>query len=148
VGPRILGNATGVVAKFLETSVIIEDSELSGNGVGVQAVSAKVRRSQLSQNGIGVEVLGDAIALSDLGTASDPGNNTFANNLNTGVFIDASPAGGTLQAIGNTWNPSTQVANADGKYTFRFFITGNQPQGLTRGKNFTLPPDANVGLQV
>ncbi|MDF3066732.1 MAG: hypothetical protein K0R38_2333 [Polyangiaceae bacterium] len=53
----------------------------------------------------------------DLGTLADPGGNTFlqrAASLSSAMRLQFQSV--TIQAVGNTWTPSAQGANAQGKY--------------------------------
>jgi hypothetical protein len=77
----------------------------------------------------------------DLGTLSDPGGNTFlhANTSQAAVRFGFDAVHST--AVGNTWIPSVQGADSQGKY--------NAPQGsgntllisttVASGRNYTLP---------
>ena len=49
-------------------------------------------------------------ALPDLGTASDPGNNTFIGNKGTAIISESVT---TINAIGNKWNSSRPVCGTD-----------------------------------
>jgi hypothetical protein len=67
----------------------------------------------------GVTMAGNASSVFDLGTAASPGNNLIQGNtssaqtsgLNVGVA-----AGVTVNAVGNTFAPNVQGANAQGRY--------------------------------
>ena len=71
----------------------------------------------------------------DLGTATDPGNNRIVNETSvTGVQVHDTVPGSTVLAIGNTWEPNTQGADANGRYTKPLSVNGLGP--LASGKNF------------
>jgi hypothetical protein len=73
----------------------------------------------------------------DLGTALSPGNNTLQNSGNgMGLHISAATTtSGVAQAVGNTWLPSTQGANNQGKYS-AMLIPG--PISYVDGNNFSI----------
>jgi hypothetical protein len=77
----------------------------------------------------------------DLGTASDPGNNTFRGSVQpgaTGVTVDTAVVDSAISAVGNTWNPNVQGADAGGRYPTTIVVTGQSP--LARGLNFNVAP--------
>jgi hypothetical protein len=119
-----------------EGSITITNSFLSGglsDSKGIIAPNLKMRKSDVSSSQIGIVIIGQGV---DLGTLSDPGNNTFGNNVITGVTFDADGANSIVNAVGNTWNPNTQGADASGQYTQHILVTQESP--LARGKNFKL----------
>jgi hypothetical protein len=89
-------------------------SEDRGAGIAVASSSAqptRLRRVAIEGFEAGVVV---EEAPADLGTASDPGENVFHG---AGVnLLDAAAHPGILHAAGNTWNASTQGADAAGHY--------------------------------
>jgi hypothetical protein len=60
-------------------------------------------------------------SIADLGTAANPGGNTFQGNSGVGVLAES---GVLANAIGNTWNPNTQGADANGRYPVVATIPG------------------------
>jgi hypothetical protein len=137
-------NHLGVDATFAQGSVTITNSrfvtnapfELSpGTGtIGIIASRLKLRNSEVSSNATGILITGTGV---DLGTISDPGNNTFVNNGTTSVAFGSNGAGNSIvSAVGNTWNPNTQGADASGHYTQHVLVTRESP--IAFGKNFKL----------
>jgi hypothetical protein len=118
-------------------SITITNSFLAGglsDSKGIITPTLKMRKSDVSSNQTGIVISGLGV---DLGTLSDPGNNTLANDVTTAVTFDVvSPSISTLNAVGNTWNPNTQGADAFGHYTQHILVT--QESALARGRNFTL----------
>jgi hypothetical protein len=53
----------------------------------------------------------------DLGTVSDPGGNTFLHGNATQTAVQFQFQAVDITAVGNTWIPDVQGANAEGKYT-------------------------------
>ena len=67
------------------------------------------------------------LAVKSPGRAADPGNNTIRNNRVHGLTLN-SPLVVTAAAVGNTWNPSTDGSDANGKYATQL-ITGSHDGG-------------------
>lgn len=86
---------------------------LQGGGADTPG-TLTMRGCTVTGNGNGIYLFDFAIA--DLGTASNPGNNTLQNNVNIGLVIDGNNGDRTIHAAGNTWRPDVQGANAQGKY--------------------------------
>lgn len=67
----------------------------------------------------GLTMAGSAASVFDLGTAASPGNNLIQGNTSSaqtsGLNVDVA-AGVTVNAVGNTFAPNVQGANAQGKY--------------------------------
>ncbi len=106
-------------------NIDIADATLAGNaGAGLYAQSAticRMRGTQATGNGSGVQLHSGAGC--DLGTAASAGGNRFAN-VGTGVFASGSSSTVYLiQAVGNTWSPNQQGADAQGRYA----VPGGQP---------------------
>lgn len=123
-------------------SVVVTNSTLSYNtsyavNVG-SGGSIALFGSQLSGNGGGV-ILNGSGGNANLGTASKPGNNTI-QNLSSGTGLAVFWTSGTIQAVGNTWNPSVQGADASGHYTSQLL------SGPMSGENFTMPSGVDVQL--
>jgi len=74
----------------------------------------------------------------DLGTAASPGNNTFLTT-STAVANHGQPGDAGVTAVGNTWNPNIQGADADGHYAAQL-ITGPTTGGL----NYYVGPTAGI----
>jgi hypothetical protein len=109
-----------------------------GTGSAIRARALKLRSSSVESSRIGIEMLNGGNA--DLGTPNDPGNNTIRNNTITGVaFQDKLNGFGTISAVGNTWKPNTQGADAQGHYTIRQNLDGGfRSDPTTDGLNFSL----------
>jgi hypothetical protein len=147
-GSRFQQNAVGLDAGSSNgVDLIITGSTVSNNGIGIHAPFFKLRKSVVTSNGTGIAV---ATFSADLGQVGDPGNNLIAANSTTGVTWDASmiSAGvGGIFAAGNTWNPSTQLSDANGHYPQSPLLNNDSPSA--RGKNFVLPTiDANDLFQI
>ncbi len=88
-----------------------------------KGVAFKMRGSTVAGNGSGSGSnatgisIDDATAGIDLGTASDPGGNTIQDNGGSSYpNLAVSGSSAKVQAAGNTWNASTQGADAAGRY--------------------------------
>ena len=106
------------------------------NTAGVRAPFFTLRNSKFLDNGYGVIVNGSA----DLGTLSQPGNNTFRGSSLTGVTFSESTTilgAGTIVAAGNTWNVSTQESDATGHYPKHPVVRGTDSNA--EGTNFIMP---------
>ena len=72
-----------------------------------------------SSNNSGVTMAGSAASVFDLGTAASPGNNLIEGNTSSaqtsGLNVNVA-TGVTVSAVGNTFAPNVQGANAQGKY--------------------------------
>jgi hypothetical protein len=135
--------ATGPIT--IANSRLTGGSNLDAPNVGLIAPSFKMRNTEVSSNDTGIVVTGPG---ADLGTASDPGNNTIRNNLITGVKIDALSS--LVLAEGNTWEPNAQGADAAGHYPKPLLVNGLSP--LAAGKNFDVrqssAPDQDRRIQL
>ncbi len=103
-------------------SVTLTNSSITNNGgYGIaigKGVAFKMRGSTVAGNAYGISV-SDASGGVDLGTASDPGGNTIQDNRNysNSFGYNLGISSGTVQAVGNTWNPSLQGSDSAGRYT-------------------------------
>jgi hypothetical protein len=122
-------------------SVVIRNSTISnsksyGMSIGKDA-SLKMRNTNVSGSASGANASGISVSEGagsiDLGTASEPGGNTFRYNSTTSLAI--SGASGVVQAVGNTWMPSEQGSNGAGHYPSKV-VTPVGPYGYESGKNF------------
>lgn len=119
-GGEIRNNDTGAElnsGSYTFTNVAIKGNHSLGislvkgtRGGALSPGSLRMRRCTVTGNTRGVYLLG---ATGDLGTPSDPGNNTFGQNLEVGLDLYESVA---TFAVGNTWRPNVQGADAHGKY--------------------------------
>jgi hypothetical protein len=109
---------------------------LSGDSVFaiyVQADAMKLRGCTVTSNPMfGVYVFGGT---ADFGTASSPGGNVFQGNGGVGVDLGATSGTVTVPAIGNTWRPNVQGADAQGHYS----------AGIVAGP-VAFAPDANFAI--
>lgn len=104
---------------------------------GVKTYQLTLRNSTVKGTGAGVVLQGDGTSAFDLGTAAAPGGNT----LQAATAVRVSTAAGVLAtAVGNTWKPNVQGANAAGAYTAASSVcNGANPCDVTAGTggNFT-----------
>ncbi len=73
-----------------------------------------VRGTSVAMVPTGFELAGDAGSSWDFGTLAEPGDNRF--DATTTSLLLSSAASATVSAIGNTWAPNVQSADADGHY--------------------------------
>ena len=104
----------------------------------IQGGRLVMRDCSVVNNGGGVDLGLDATG--DLGTSSDPGNNTFKNS-GVGLTLEGDN-GSPVPATGNIWKP-TQGADGDGKYVPGTMISG---PGCVSGSNFCIPGNESVSL--
>jgi hypothetical protein len=91
----------------------------------------ELRSTELCKNGgYGVYLSGSGNGqLADLGTASTKGGNLIKDNVQSGLGVNLSGSK-TVDAVGNTWMPNEQGANASGVYPM-----GSSIKGTAQGKN-------------
>lgn len=120
----------------------IADSRFEGNAV---AVGSTVKPSSLRVAGstfVASELVvspGPSTAC-ELGTAAAPGDNVFTATgmgMATGLRLDAAVG---CTAVGNTWLPAVQGADASGRYP----ATGSSVVGPISGPNYTLVAGATL----
>jgi hypothetical protein len=76
----------------------------------------------------------------DLGTLADPGGNTFLEhgaNLTTALRLNVQ--GVTVQAVGNTWTPNQQGADAQGHYVVQTGKVLEDKNAVNSGINYIKP---------
>jgi Protein of unknown function (DUF1565) len=93
-----------------------------------------MRGCKVIGNGFGINVFDNASA--DLGTSSNPGNNEFRNNTDVALLVDGTTSGTIVEAVGNTWRPSVQGADENGKYLMPQTISGPLPS--SPGNNYAV----------
>ena len=129
---------TGTIFDLLNSTV--SGSTVAG-GIGIYVFSAessslKLRGSTVSGNAqYGVEIDGNLSA--DLGTQSDPGNNTFSGNALAGLRSVAA-TGQFVDAVGNTWVANKQGADANGHYSVSPLFAPVPKTGPASGLNFKI----------
>lgn len=103
-------------------------------GTANKQARLKLRRVHITQNGSmtsnsatnieqnsGMYLKGDATSVFDLGLGSDPGQNVFTGNTSGAMTSNVTVGVNTavvVHASGNTWDVSTQGADAAGSYAF------------------------------
>jgi len=135
-GSSFTSNQIGIDASGApQASITITGATLQYNKqVGIIAPAFKLRNSSVHDNGVGIKINGPAV---DLGTFADLGNNTIQNNTTTGVTFASTISSGSVNAVGNTWNPNIQDADANGHYTIHMKVIGIGD--FAHGTNFDLP---------
>ncbi len=129
-------------------SLTLNNLTLTGNSAGGITLSngaLTLRNSTLSNNGAegGLTVYGDSTV--DLGTTASPGGNTFTGN--TGAqFNSIVTTGRTVNAVGNTWTPSVQGADANGRYSIPPAYAPAPKFGPTNGSNFQIYNASTLNL--
>lgn len=111
--------------------------------VSADSGSFKLRGSTISNNaaeGLCLASFSGALT-ADLGTSADPGGNTLTGNAAAGVRVINALAT-TVNAVGNTWTPSQQGADANGRYSIPPSFATVPKVGPASGVNFTI--DNNV----
>jgi hypothetical protein len=95
------------------------------------------------QLGAGLSFTGSLI---NLGTAASPGNNTFLGTA-AGLGVSLSTATtSVVSAVGNTWRPSVQGADASGHYASTF-IDGTAGVAFVAGNNYRITAGTGAGIQ-
>ena len=128
-------------------SVSIKQNAVAG--IYLQGASAIVkgklvmRSSTVTQNG------GDGIYLfdntqGDLGTGASAGGNTIAGNTGAGINVAGFTGATTISAVGNTWRPSVQSANAVGRYVGG--VSANGPVPRVAGNNYAITAGWSLDL--
>jgi len=142
----------------------IASSAITDNVTGLQGASGSwsLTKVTISRNSLGIVISGDTVngpslltmrdcavanhtnngielfdyTDADLGTTASPGNNVLTSNFPVGLLIGG-PAGPTqIDAVGNTWVPNVQDADAVGHYPTVATVTG--PIGSVFGNNFAI----------
>jgi len=112
------------------------------NGV-VLADNIKVRGSTIFGRNIGILLSG---MKADLGTAADPGGNTFTvdalNTFGSALRIAGNLPGLVVSAVGNKWRPNVQGADSQGLYIPGTQVNSSSP--LAKGPNFDLSAGTKI----
>lgn len=149
-GTSLIGNGYGINWTDAGNSHFeLSGLTVTGNGTGIQLTPAatgssfKLRNSTLSNNSsAGVALFYHGI---DLGSSADPGGNTFTGNAGTGLKANIN-AGESCQAVGNTWIPGQQGADANGHYSVGQAYTPVPKTGPASGKNYSMAYAASLDL--
>ncbi|MBL8921569.1 MAG: DUF1565 domain-containing protein [Myxococcaceae bacterium] len=139
------------IAQFTSSDVAIDGVTFENNERGLSllgpaaAHQLRVRSSTFTSNSItGAYLEGGAAAVFDLGTLTSPGNNVFSGT-STAHLSATTGAMPIVFAVGNTWAPNQQGADAMGQYV----AMGNggvlEFVGPTSGQNVRA---ANAGARV
>jgi len=125
-GTRVINSGFfGLTVSASSRPVVIENSEISGSaghGIDIEGAGCKVkmRNTVIANNGNNGGVVlrcSGAGSEIDLGKVDDLGRNTFAAPRANASSVFNSTAAATVFAVGNTWTPSVQGADASGKYS-------------------------------
>lgn len=84
----------------------------------------------------------------DLGTLAEPGGNTFVQRTtaqNTALRLNTNAI--TVQAVGNTWTPNQQGADAQGRYVVQTGKIYEDATAVNSGINY-IKPNANTTLRL
>jgi hypothetical protein len=124
---RMINQTRDAISMSSGAKLSIEGGEISGGKEdGIQIATGMpapctvlVRNLKLINNiGAGARFLCYGATVIDLGTGTSPGGNTITGNgpapNSSGVYV-TTPAT-VAMAVGNTWAPSVQGADAEGKY--------------------------------
>jgi hypothetical protein len=98
----------------------VQTSTFSGNGSGG------------TQHG-GLVLAGSATSTWDLGGFNGMGGNTLLGSGTSPALRVAVPAGVTVLAVGNTWSPSVQGANAAGQYAGNLLVSSGSGANYSVG---------------
>lgn len=120
----------------------------TGRGLDFRSTATlqvEVRNVTVTGNGAQGIFLGGNLSSSFLlGTMASPGNNTFSGNGISNLQL-GSAAGLVVQAVGNTWTPGIQRADAAGRYTAAPGTTLEET-GPTSGGNYTITTGGTLRL--
>ena len=134
MGGSFVGNdqpeALNVNANYLE----VRGTKFSGyfTAIRIGRGSNVFRGVEINGNGVGIDFNTTQNGFLDLGTPDQPGNNTIQQNSNTGLLVVGS-APAVINAVGNTWNPGEQGADANGQMP-----PGTTLAGPATGSNFQI----------
>ena len=118
-----MGMATKTYQLKLRNMLIVDNRSTAGSNAN-------------SSDNSGVTMAGSATSTFDLGTAASPGQNLIQGNTSsaqTSGLNVAVAAGVTVSAVGNTFAPNTQQADAQGKYKLGTAPCGASSCNLTTG---------------
>jgi len=139
-------NSRGGPSFDLRNTTITGDGIAGGIGVSLSLGSGtlKMRGSTVSNNAdSGVRLQGTMTT--DLGKAGDPGGNSFTGTGLTGLRDIVDP-GQFVDAVGNTWKPNQQGANANGYYSVPPLFAPVPQMGPASGTNFIISGTTTLNL--
>jgi len=149
-GLALINNGRGIAwtSTSAAASLTLSNLTLTGNSVGGMTVSngsLKLRGSTVSNNGAegGVTLYGSPSV--DLGTSASPGGNTFTGN-NGAQLNSVVGAGQTVNAVGNTWTPNVQGADANGRYSLPPAFAPVPKVGPANGANYQIYGASTLNL--
>jgi hypothetical protein len=87
----------------------------------------------------GIILDGKNSSVIDLGTLADPGGNTFVQTTATETALQLQPQAVTITAVGNTWTPNAEGADAQGHYSVKAGKTLDITAATTMGINYHKP---------
>jgi hypothetical protein len=118
-----MGLATKTYQLKLRNMIVVDNKSTAGSNAS-------------SSSNSGVTMAGNVSSVFDIGTAASPGNNSIQGNTSSaqtsGLNVDVA-AGVTVSAVGNTFAPNVQGANAQGKYQLGTAPCGASSCDLTSG---------------
>lgn len=118
-----MGMAAKTYQLKLRNMIIVDNKSTAGSNAN-------------SSSNSGVTMAGSASSTFDLGTAASPGNNLIQGNTSSaqtsGLNVEVA-AGVTVSAVGNTFAPNVQGANALGKYQLGTAPCGASSCNVTTG---------------
>ena len=149
-GLALINNGRGIIwtSSSAAGSLTLSNLTITGNTYGGMTVSngaLTLRGSTVSNNGAegGVTLYG--ILNADLGTSASPGGNTFTGNIGPQINSVAA-AGQTVNAVGNTWTPNVQGADANGRYSQPPAFAPAPKTGPTNGVNYQIYNASTLNL--
>jgi len=158
VGASLTNNGWGIfwtrAGTFdLRNSTISGSTAAGGIGAGIYLFmpsgSFKLRGSNVTgniQHGVHLDGTQASGGLTfDLGTTADPGGNTITGNGLAGLRSVAA-AGDSVNAVGNTWIPNQQGADANGRYSLPPTFVPVPKTGPASGVNFKIDNATTVNL--
>jgi hypothetical protein len=135
VGGELSGNGGGAQfsdATWTFTNVMIRQNV--GLALFVTEGTLIMRGCTVTGNGTGINV--HDFGRADLGTEASPGNNVLQQSMGVALVLDGGFGATLVTAVGNTWNPNTQGADGNGRYSVPATVSAPIP-GAT-GNNYAL----------
>ncbi len=149
-GLALINNGRGITwtSSSAAASLTLSNLTITGNTYGGMTVSngaLTLRGSTVSNNGAegGLALYGNPSV--DLGTSASPGGNTFTGNSGPQIYSVVG-AGQTVNAVGNTWTPNVQGADATGRYSLPPAFAPVPKAGPTNGANYQIYNASTLNL--